>query len=636
MKFLCDNCKAKYQIADDKVQGKTLRMKCRKCGHTIEIRALEGGAAPSTAGETMQVTALSEEAAAHLNLDKPAAPRPAAGAPAAPRAAAPTAPAAPAAPRPTTGAAPRPTTAAAPRPTTGVAPRPTTETTRGTGPTAPRPTTGTGPAVPGAVPRAGAAPAPKPEGSALANAFKKSVDDAPPPSTHEPSPHGMGSHGMGSSNPGSADPPAEEWYAAIDDVPVGPIRLAELRAKYTQGGVHDGTLVWREGFEEWRPLVTLTDLHRLVKEEVSGAMAPRSSLLPNGPQQGNRSSARPAGPTRGGGAPMASPRAPVVQPSRSNVIPFDRAAARKLDDDLEDLPTQIASAPLLAPTPEPAAAAHDDPFAPAVAAVAKSDPFVSDPFAPKPPATAFAPAGPAPSTANLATVPLDPHAHRETMLEHIAHKTGVSKGIAGLVAAACLLLGVVIAVLVVGRKTVVQERIVEKTVAGPTVTVTVTVPGAAVPAPVASASTDPGGSKVAVKSGGGTPAPGATTAAPTNTGIKGLDLGPAGPDVPGASTGGGGGGGGGEKLAGSQVETVVGSKRTSVRKTCYEPYSDKGSATAKIRLNINADGSVSSVDLLNTTGDSAIGSCVQKLAKGWRFPVSGSGGTFDVPFFFGT
>ena len=39
MKFLCDQCKAKYQIADEKVAGKTVRMKCRKCGHLIEVRA---------------------------------------------------------------------------------------------------------------------------------------------------------------------------------------------------------------------------------------------------------------------------------------------------------------------------------------------------------------------------------------------------------------------------------------------------------------------------------------------------------------------------------------------------------------------------------------------------------------------
>jgi hypothetical protein len=43
MKFLCRNCKAKYQIADDKVVGRTLRMTCQQCGEPIVVRS--GGAA---------------------------------------------------------------------------------------------------------------------------------------------------------------------------------------------------------------------------------------------------------------------------------------------------------------------------------------------------------------------------------------------------------------------------------------------------------------------------------------------------------------------------------------------------------------------------------------------------------------
>ena len=38
MKFPCDNCQARYQIADEKVGSRTLRMKCRRCGHSILIR----------------------------------------------------------------------------------------------------------------------------------------------------------------------------------------------------------------------------------------------------------------------------------------------------------------------------------------------------------------------------------------------------------------------------------------------------------------------------------------------------------------------------------------------------------------------------------------------------------------------
>lgn len=39
MKFICDNCKAKYQIGDEKVAGKMVRMQCRRCGHLIQVSA---------------------------------------------------------------------------------------------------------------------------------------------------------------------------------------------------------------------------------------------------------------------------------------------------------------------------------------------------------------------------------------------------------------------------------------------------------------------------------------------------------------------------------------------------------------------------------------------------------------------
>lgn len=39
MKFSCPSCSAKYQISDDKVEGRTVKMKCRKCGTVIPIRA---------------------------------------------------------------------------------------------------------------------------------------------------------------------------------------------------------------------------------------------------------------------------------------------------------------------------------------------------------------------------------------------------------------------------------------------------------------------------------------------------------------------------------------------------------------------------------------------------------------------
>jgi hypothetical protein len=42
MKFLCSNCRAKYQIADEKVVGRMLRMTCRTCRQEIVIRGDDG------------------------------------------------------------------------------------------------------------------------------------------------------------------------------------------------------------------------------------------------------------------------------------------------------------------------------------------------------------------------------------------------------------------------------------------------------------------------------------------------------------------------------------------------------------------------------------------------------------------
>jgi len=48
VKFLCGNCKAKYQISDEKVAGRTLRMTCRHCKEEILIRGTSLSAPPQT------------------------------------------------------------------------------------------------------------------------------------------------------------------------------------------------------------------------------------------------------------------------------------------------------------------------------------------------------------------------------------------------------------------------------------------------------------------------------------------------------------------------------------------------------------------------------------------------------------
>ncbi len=48
MKIVCDACQAKYSIADEKIQGKAFKIRCKKCNHIIVVKVGEGGAVASS------------------------------------------------------------------------------------------------------------------------------------------------------------------------------------------------------------------------------------------------------------------------------------------------------------------------------------------------------------------------------------------------------------------------------------------------------------------------------------------------------------------------------------------------------------------------------------------------------------
>src|SRR3954469_5394462 len=106
MKFLCPSCKAKYQIGDDKVAGRSVRMKCRKCGYVIQVSSVPGlgDALPGSEPPPAPFEALS---------DVSAAPLPSALAPGA-----------------ATGATPRPASAALPKSSPSAAAAPAPASTR--------------------------------------------------------------------------------------------------------------------------------------------------------------------------------------------------------------------------------------------------------------------------------------------------------------------------------------------------------------------------------------------------------------------------------------------------------------------------------------------------------------------------
>ena len=71
---------------------------------------------------------------------------------------------------------------------------------------------------------------------------------------------------------------APEWHVSINDVPVGPIRLEEIAHKIDAGAVSEYALVWREGFDEWRPLATVPELMALLHERRHSGPPPRTSF----------------------------------------------------------------------------------------------------------------------------------------------------------------------------------------------------------------------------------------------------------------------------------------------------------------------------------------------------------------------
>src|SRR6185312_3638996 len=183
MRFLCEQCKAKYQIADEKVAGKTVRMKCRKCGHLIEVKAevTETSVASKAPPPPSPVEV---EEATRVGMDVNALLK-------------------------------------------SIGPKDTT-----TKPAAPRPGTkpGLATSLASAKPQKPAAPPQAQHGpGALAGAFQKTVGHH----TAEPSLLEIST--------------SSEWYCAINGVPVGPVRIAELRRKAAVGAVTGESLVWQEG-----------------------------------------------------------------------------------------------------------------------------------------------------------------------------------------------------------------------------------------------------------------------------------------------------------------------------------------------------------------------------------------------------
>lgn len=66
MKIACDSCGAKYTIADEKVSGKTVKIRCKKCGATMVIDGHAVGASAAAAISSAPAAASAELAASWM------------------------------------------------------------------------------------------------------------------------------------------------------------------------------------------------------------------------------------------------------------------------------------------------------------------------------------------------------------------------------------------------------------------------------------------------------------------------------------------------------------------------------------------------------------------------------------------
>lgn len=551
MKFLCEQCKAKYQIDDAKVAGKTVRMKCRKCGHLIEVRA--------EVTETSVATALPQGDETRVGAPDPAilAAQKAAQTPAPP-----------------------------PRPGAPLKPQPQKLAT----------------SLASAKPQPHRPSNPAPAQSALAGAFNKSVqrdDDA----LLELS-------------------TTAEWYVAINGVPVGPIRLSELRRKAASGAITEDSLCWQEGLEEWRPLKTVTELAAIVREAAATA---RPSLAnpplheahgAHTPAPSSNQPSRP--PTRGAPSPAQGPGRveapkPGAMAARSNVVSLSSrlATAEKLDALPEPEEHTVISDPFAAiapqPTPAPPVAADSSAAAlPLVAASATG--ATSAPFG-------------APAPVALEAAP--------------PQKKGTNWiAVAMVVLAAAFGVTAAIAIFFRGNQNV-APQVTTVFVSATATTPTPTATAVATADPTATVTASASGTVVAAAGtyrGTGGTAPVATTAKTIdNSAIANLLGGPS--TGPGTGPGGGTSGAAGGGLSDKAVQDAVRNYTPGVKRTCWERGgSAESTAIVDVTVTVAPNGNVSNA--VATGNDPLVAKCIENQVRNWRFSAPGEVTTIKIPFKF--
>jgi predicted Zn finger-like uncharacterized protein len=242
VKFLCDRCKTRYSIGDDRVRGKILKIRCKNCANVITVR--EGmmvdpdaaPVAPEYPGRAKKATtsapeALHEAAESPRGAKDPArTDRSRASSPAGDRARTPAGARQPAGTVRHAVGAPEPAHARR----TALALAPAEDARRGQAGVAKRTTTDSRRHEPSNA-----------LGAAFASAMAK-----PPPALEE------------------------EWYVSIDGDQAGPFSLADAQQWVAHKPFDAELHCWSEGFDDWLPVDKVSHFRGLRKRSPSTAVPP--------------------------------------------------------------------------------------------------------------------------------------------------------------------------------------------------------------------------------------------------------------------------------------------------------------------------------------------------------------------------
>lgn len=274
MQFVCDRCKAKYDIDEARLRGKAVKIRCRGCGNILEVRDpnLPAGARPSlplpSTGSSLPPPRGRERVATPIGTIRPP-----------------------------------PRSAAAPSGRLGEKFQKAFEGRGVTPKGLPAPpadllrSVAAGPAAPAAAPPAAPAAAPP-------AAVEPSSGESPEEATHI-----IANPFLGEAVKGTAQEEVgrklARWHVAIRNQPMGPMSEEAIRRQIESGEVGVNSLVWREGFEEWRPLGQVRDLAYLaaIAAKASGGAQPWRESVFDVPQL-----ARPVG----AGSPSLVPPPPPL------------------------------------------------------------------------------------------------------------------------------------------------------------------------------------------------------------------------------------------------------------------------------------------------------------------------------------